>query len=860
MNPNLANLAPLSRANQEINEPKSRRTFVALTAILILIASAATASFFYFRTKEQAALTANSLALRERALNNLWAWVGGSENGLKRGRPPFLATLKASDGAESLLGLGAEYFLENRFDLALAAFEKAAKTIGPDPRLLALQAAANLRLLNYGRAKDLYQEALALRSPEDQSLERSSEHLGLAVSLFHQPDPQGALKESIAALSIRSRILGPHHPDTLAALNVEATSLLALNRAQEAGEKLLKAVNDSLAQGLNLKEPVLWDCLGILTLAYETQDRLAELTPLINSFKLAQAEPESPREQTQPDLTKDSGLTSALGTEPTLEEDSTLNTSLHNSNVTHNNLGADLSAQNPPLQNIPPENLRPDTPKYQEGLGPQTPTSPSALRVLPASFDPDLARKIISEIPPLSFSSVRPALALALISSLTGNSAAGGPPDLETICRSPVPGRAHEIFDLCLILAQGLAAAEAQNEALAIVRWLTISSETIPEQLNPESLIDLRLLSAVLWRNLNKYSQAEQDYRKVLELLDGAPLKQEDLVSKTILAGLGLSDSLLEQNHLPIESELELTTVLTKLKSLKLNSPFEQNLYAPILLAQLGLVTKASGRDKDSRAFFNQALKSAESQLGINLGTSLEPSAKEPKKIASKSRKKGKKKNSVQATPPAPKVPNQNWLDNERRDFLTSFLDRLALASNLSRPRAQKSKIFNQFFIPNLSPTDDTPPQSPEIMRLELTALKLLGRTEEIEPMITSALEYYQSRGGFYSPLYLRYQSLWLKYLEESGDINSLLAALDQLAANPGFNDPRNNLTFTVSALKYKARVLENAGLGTQAWQTLNHAAYLISEQAHLGDLAALASSIQTDLERLKPQEIPQNH
>jgi hypothetical protein len=91
-------------------------------------------------------------------------------------------------------------------------------------------------------------------------------------------------------------------------------------------------------------------------------------------------------------------------------------------------------------------------------------------------------------------------------------------------------------------------------------------------------------------------------------------------------------------------------------------------------------------------------------------------------------------------------------------------------------------------------------------MRLELAALKALGRIEKFGPTVDWAEAWAAFTYGAESPIHRRYVSLKLKFLEESGDREGLLVALDELIAQP--REEPDRTAILSSALRYEARVL----------------------------------------------------
>jgi hypothetical protein len=130
-------------------------------------------------------------------------------------------------------------------------------------------------------------------------------------------------------------------------------------------------------------------------------------------------------------------------------------------------------------------------------------------------------------------------------------------------------------------------------------------------------------------------------------------------------------------------------------------------------------------------------------------------------------------------------------------------------------------------------------------MRVELSALKLLNRLPEFATLIDDATRWAADNHGPDSPIHRRYQSLNLKYLEESNNLPALLAALDNLSAHPGTDDEPERTAIMTSALRYKARVLENSGQNADALEALSQARLkLLDSQILLDRLPEIEAEI----------------
>jgi tetratricopeptide (TPR) repeat protein len=105
----------------------------------------------------------------------------------------------------------------------------------------------------------------------------------------------------------------------------------------------------------------------------------------------------------------------------------------------------------------------------------------------------------------------------------------------------------------------------------------------------------------------------------------------------------------------------------------------------------------------------------------------------------------------------------------------------------------------------------------PELLRLEMKALAALERLPEFPERLRPVLEEAAGRFGLGHREYLLYYSLWLKWLEESGQVEELTWALKAQAAEPpGQGDLEKRLN-RGGALFYAARVNDQAGRRAEA-------------------------------------------
>ncbi len=141
-------------------------------------------------------------------------------------------------------------------------------------------------------------------------------------------------------------------------------------------------------------------------------------------------------------------------------------------------------------------------------------------------------------------------------------------------------------------------------------------------------------------------------------------------------------------------------------------------------------------------------------------------------------------------------------------------------------------------------------PTSPDSLRQELTALGALGRLTEFGPRLEPLLKEAEENHGRNSLAFMRYYSLKLKWLEESGQIDELTGELQAQADNPpGRNDLEKALN-RGNALIYAARVNEKAGRNGPAASLYRQALEALSgfdQEA----IAARRKSVEAALKKL---------
>lgn len=195
----------------------------------------------------------------------------------------WLKNYKAANEFEKNLIHGAEAFLFEDYQSAEFFFRSARLLNEDDIYLPSFLAAAALKSGETGRAEDLYLKALVLKSEQGLSeADLSSDQLGLALSLFMLGRPEEALPLAEHSWKNRNRILGPAHPETLAAANRLAAIMVALGRNGPAEELLTEAyqaaVGNAEITGESLAETRL-----LLSVLFDQSGRLEELAAFFDS-------------------------------------------------------------------------------------------------------------------------------------------------------------------------------------------------------------------------------------------------------------------------------------------------------------------------------------------------------------------------------------------------------------------------------------------------------------------------------------------------------------------------------------------------------------------------------------------------
>jgi hypothetical protein len=268
-----------------------------------------------------------------------------------------------------------------------------------------------------------------------------------------------------------------------------------------------------------------------------------------------------------------------------------------------------------------------------------------------------------------------------------------------------------------------------------------------------------------------------------------------------VLRSVTLNDLALKSGAPPLEAEIELAGSVTAAERLIPRGERERLMELPFLYWYQARALRSQNRRKESAAAFQKAERS----LG-QLNRSYPQQKAELQRLAGmiKDDKNWRYGRNAKDPPPFPNSP---------RIFYPAWLEAA------KRPDGRVSP--------------------PAAMRAELEALKFLDRAGEFEAAVEKALS--SSPDG--SPDRIRYESLKLKYLEETGRVDELLAELNSLFESPPGEDASSRTLFKSSVKAYEGRVRKSLGDkpgARRAWQTaLELSALVRGTDAKQGELRA---------------------
>jgi tetratricopeptide (TPR) repeat protein len=256
---------------------------------------------------------------------------------------------------------------------------------------------------------------------------------------------------------------------------------------------------------------------------------------------------------------------------------------------------------------------------------------------------------------------------------------------------------------------------------------------------------------------------AEEFLKLALRELSQKDSLTDEETAFLILRSVTLGDILLSQGRPKLEAETELTGMVSLLETKIGKEDLDKVPESPMLFWYLGRIFRDEGKDRDSKNYFQRAERAANAALSAHPDKDAELT-----RLIGLIQEDGKaRKGSAPSFPASPGI----------------FF------------HAEKSYAGKYPKLP-----------SPEAMRLELNALKALGKIPMFSDRIEWALKKSQEENSDLKSN-LRYQSLKLKFLEEMGQYEDLYKELDLMIKSTKIDDPLTKALFQSSAKSYEARV-----------------------------------------------------
>lgn len=273
--------------------------------------------------------------------------------------------------------------------------------------------------------------------------------------------------------------------------------------------------------------------------------------------------------------------------------------------------------------------------------------------------------------------------------------------------------------------------------------------------------IELSALLASCPEAEGRFKEAESRWRTAVEAAEarlaasyrtGSGPEAAD-VDRVLRLRLKLAENFLKQGQVAPEAEIELLSALARLEDLGVKNAAECPA-AGLVYLRLAELVEGMNRESESQAYYRRAASLADNLLKTN---------------------------------------------PDRRT-------RLELRKTSERAAAGIAGAEEN------NPSADPDPPPADLLRLELSALSILGRIDEFQSVLDPALAEAARRFDGRSRQYLRYYSLKLKWLEESGRVEELTAELRGQAADPPGRNEAERALNRAGALIYAARVNGRAG------------------------------------------------
>jgi tetratricopeptide (TPR) repeat protein len=272
----------------------------------------------------------------------------------------------------------------------------------------------------------------------------------------------------------------------------------------------------------------------------------------------------------------------------------------------------------------------------------------------------------------------------------------------------------------------------------------------------PDSVLsEITVQEAQILNSLGRYQEAEELIRKTPDFLPKNPEPQK--IALSINRAIILADAILKQGRIIEEAEIELVAVQTKLTQSLPRKELETYPELAKLYLRLAQLLEDLGRKKDSQNYIRLA---------------------------------------------------ERVLRNAEKTFPEKGAEIAFLKTKLPAGKPKPSGPAQGANLPEVK----TLP-SPEVLRYELAAYKILGDLSKFETKIQTVLAQIPPQDKQFP----RYLSLWLRYLEDKEDFETLIAELDVLVQNPLGQSDEEKVRFILNALEYKAKLLTKSGQNPKA-------------------------------------------
>ena len=354
-----------------------------------------------------------------------------------------------------------------------------------------------------------------------------------------------------------------------------------------------------------------------------------------------------------------------------------------------------------------------------------------------------------------------------------------------------------------LAMAESYIASSRYEQAEAEIMILLM----LTEDKSSQEFTDLAELMAQSLEGQNKFSEAEEWWHQAVEPVDGRllaakaagrpPLKAD--VARSLDIHRQLGQLYVREGKVSQAAEIEFKSALARL-----DEAARETKEAAAIYFKLGLLLWLNGDDKSGADYLRRAQTLALALAGRE--------------------------------------------DNEA--------EREAIRAIAGRAAEQLAAMAEKQNPPDfLDHPVNRPAGLPEadLLHLELSALKVIGRTADFEERLASVLDESARLYGPGDRRYMRYYNLKLKWLEEKGRVDELTAELKAQAQNPPGRTEAERLLNRCSAMIYAARVNEKAGRWAEA-AALYQQALSLTEGRSEKAIVSRRAGAEAALKRLKFQ------